>query len=107
MYSEELLTRFSWGKGAFFTTALPILFKGNTMFFGSNTSALCVSSSIIEFAPGSNVNFTKFNNTAYEGGAINLLGLSEIHVSDNSTFLFYNNTAIVKGAWSNHVQIRQ
>ena len=93
--SHELLTRFSWGKGVFFATALPIQFKGNTTFFGSNTSALAVSASIIEFAAGSNVNFT--NNTAFEGGAINLLGLSEIHVKDNSTFLFHNNTAIFKG----------
>ena len=87
--------RFSWGKGVFLTTGLPVLFGGNTTFSGSNTSALYVSSSIVEFEAGSNVNFT--NNTGLEGGAINLLGLSEIHVRDNSMFLFFNNTAISKG----------
>ena len=93
--SGDDLFRLSWGKGVFFTTGLPILFKGNTVFFGSNTTALCLSSSIVEFAAGSDVNFT--SNTGFEGGAINLYGLSEIHVSDNSSFLFYNNTAISKG----------
>ena len=84
-----------WGKGVFLTTGLPVIFKGNTTFFGSNASALYVSSSTIEFAAGSNVSFT--NNKGLEGGAINLLGLSEIHVKDNSNFLFFNNTAIAKG----------
>ena len=93
--SEDKLERLSWGKGVFFTTALPIQFKGNTLFYGSNATALCLSSSIVEFAAGSNVNFT--NNTGFEGGAINLSGLSEVHVNDNSSLLFYNNTALSKG----------
>ena len=89
------LARLSWGKGVFLTTALPILFKDRTTFFGSNTSALRASSSIVEFAAGSNVNFT--SNTGFEGGAVSLIGLSELHVMDNSTFIFYNNTALTKG----------
>ena len=93
--SKDEIARLSWGKGVFFTTALPIRFEGNTLFYGSNTTALCLSSSIVEFAAGSNVNFT--NNTGFEGGAINLYGLSEVHVHDNSSFLFYNNTALSKG----------
>ena len=93
--SKDEIARLSWGKCVFFTTALPIRFKGNTFFFGSNTTALCLSSSIVEFAAGSNVNFT--NNTGFEGGAINLYGLSEVHVQDNSSLLFYNNTALSKG----------
>ena len=93
--SEDELARLSWGKGVFFTTALPIRFKGNTLFYGSNATALCLSSSIIEFVAGSNVIFA--NNTGFEGGAINLSGLSEVHVSDNSSILFYNNTALSKG----------
>ena len=92
---KEKLARLSWGKGVFFTTGLPIQFKGNTLFFSSNATALCLSSSIVEFAAGSNVNFT--NNTGFEGGAINLYGLSEVHVNDNSSFLFYDNTALSKG----------
>jgi hypothetical protein len=92
---EDELERLSWGKGVFFTIGLPILFKGNTLFFGSNATALCLSSSIVEFAAGSKVNFT--SNTGFEGGAINLYGLSEVQVNDNSFFLFYNNTALSKG----------
>jgi hypothetical protein len=93
---KEDLVRLSWGKGVFFTIGLPILFEGNTLFFGSNATALCLSSSIVEFAAGSKVNFT--SNMGFEGGAINLYnGLSEVHLNDNSSFLFYNNIAILKG----------
>jgi hypothetical protein len=93
---EDELERLSWGKGVFFTIGLPILFKGNTLFFGSNATALCLSSSIVEFAAGSKVNFT--SNTGFEGGAINLYGLSEIHVCDNSSLLFDSNSASKGGA---------
>ena len=40
----------------------------------------------------------EFNhNRGYRGGAVALIGFSALHVRDNSTFLFINNTAISKG----------
>ena len=94
-YNKGQLARMMWGKGVFLATSLPITFTGKTTFFGSNTSALYASSSIINFTVGSNVTFT--NNIGYEGGALYLIGLSELHMQDNSTFIFNNNTALTKG----------
>ena len=95
MSKGEHSANYSWGKGVLLITALPITFKGKTLLYDSNTSALYASSSIINFAAGSNVEFV--NNKGFEGGAVHLIGLSAIHVRDNSTFLFFNNTAITRG----------
>ena len=95
VFKEEHSASYSWGRGVFLITAFPIMFKGETLFIDSNTSALSASSSVIGFAAGSNVTF--INNIGYEGGAINLVGLSALHVRDNSTFSFINNTSISKG----------
>ena len=92
---REHSANYSWGKGVLLVTGLPIKFSGKTIFNGSNTSAIYASSSIINFAVGSNVEF--IHNRGYEGGAVNLIGLSAIHIRDNSTFLFLNNTAFMRG----------
>ena len=86
---------YSWGKGTFLTTAFPVAFSGNITFLSSNSSSLYISSSIVEFAAGSVVEFK--NNTAFEGGAVALTGLSALHVQDNSMFVFNNNTALSRG----------
>jgi predicted outer membrane repeat protein len=86
---------YTWGKGVLLITGLPIMFSGKTVFQGSNTSAIYASSSIINFAVGSNVEF--IGNHGWEGGAVNLIGLSAMHIRDNSTFLFRNNSAHKRG----------
>lgn len=86
---------YTWGKGTFLTTAFPVAFSGKTLFSSGNSSALYVSSASIDFAAGSHVEFK--NNTAYEGGAVALIGFSALHVRDNSTFLFIRNKALSKG----------
>lgn len=101
LYISGNHTSFSWGKGVFLATALRILFEGRTSFCCSNTSALWASSSIIDFAAESSVDFR--NNKGYEGGAAHLIGLSQLLVRDNSTFLFQNNTALVKGGAIIHI----
>lgn len=92
---REYSANYSWGKGVLLITGLPIMFSGKTLFHSSNTSAIYASSSIISFAVGSNVEF--IGNQGWEGGAVNLLGLSAIHIRDNSTFLFQNNSAYKRG----------
>ena len=92
---REHSATYSWGKGVLLITGLPIMFSGKTIFNGSNTSAIYASSSTINFAVGSNVEF--IDNQGFEGGAVNLIGLSTIHIRDNSTFLFFNNTAFMRG----------
>ena len=86
---------YNWGKGVLLITGLPVMFGGRNIFNGSNTSAIYVSSSIIDFAVGSNVEF--IDNHGFEGGAVNLIGLSAMHIRDNSTFLFFNNSALMRG----------
>ena len=93
--TEDFSANYTWGKGTFLTTVFPIVFTGKTSFYSSNSSALYALSSSIEFAAGSVVEFN--NNTGYQGGAVALIGYSALHVQDNSTFLFINNTAISKG----------
>ena len=88
-------TNYTWGKGTFLTTAFPVAFSGKTLFSSGNSSALYVSSASIDFATGSLVEFK--NNTAYEGGAVALIGISVLHIRDNSTFLFIKNKALSKG----------
>ena len=92
---EGIYANYTWGKGILLTTVFPIHFSGNTSFNSNNSSALYASSSSIEFAAGSMVEFN--HNRGYRGGAVALIGFSALHVRDNSTFLFINNTAISKG----------
>ena len=92
---EELSVNYTWGKGTILTSSFPIFLSGKTTFQSGNSSALYASSSCIKFASGSYVEFS--NNTGYEGAAVALIGFSSLHVEDNSTFLFLNNTAISKG----------
>ena len=92
---EKLSANYTWGKGIILTSSIPILFSGKILFQSGNSSALYASSSCIEFASGSIVEFR--NNTGYEGAAVALMGFSALHVQDNSKFLFLNNTAISRG----------
>ena len=92
---EDFATNYTWGKGTVLISSFPVIFSGNTSFQFSNSSALHVSSSCIQFASGSYIEFK--NNRGYEGAAVALMGFSALHVRNNSTFLFLNNTAISKG----------
>ena len=92
---EDFATNYTWGKGTVLTSSFPIVFSGNTLFQSSNSSALYASSTCIKFASGSYVEFE--NNTGHEGAAVALIGFSSLHIENNSTFHFLNNTAISKG----------
>ena len=83
------------GKGAFLATGYNIQFKGTLHLEENNGSAMYMVSSILEFAAGTDVRFV--DNTGYEGGAIALLASSSIWVSENCTFSFINNSALLRG----------
>ena len=83
------------GKGAFMATGYKIQFKGKLHFEGNNGSAMYMVSSILEFAAGADAHFV--DNSGYEGGAIALIAFSSILVSENSTFIFTNNSALLRG----------
>ena len=65
------------------------------MFKNNNGSAMHVTASLLNFHPGSRVDF--FNNSGFSGGAICLIGMSAIKVSDDNFFRFINNTALSRG----------
>lgn len=88
---QEKITFRSRGKGALLSTGLSIRFKGNTIFFGNNGTAMYMSSGSVHFQENSFVLFE--NNTGFEGGAVALLGFSVLYVMDNSTLQFIRNTA--------------
>ena len=83
------------GKGAFLATGYTIQFKGTLRFEDNNGSAMYMVSSNLEFATGADVNFV--DNSGYEGGAIALIAFSTILVSQNCTFTFTNNSALLRG----------
>ena len=83
------------GRGALLVSSFYIRFQGTISFESNNGTAMYLTSSIIEFATGTNARF--FNNSGLEGGAINLIGFSSLYVKDRSTFNFVDNQAINKG----------
>ena len=72
-----------------------IKFKGELYFENHNCSAMYVIACILDF--DSETNATFINNSGFAGGAISLIGLSWMYVSDNSNFTFINNTATDRG----------
>ena len=93
--TEGLSAKYFWGEGTFLVTVVSVTFAGRTLFTLNNSSALYISSGTVEFAVGSFVHF--YNNTAYEGGAVALIGFSALRVQDDSTYLFTHNKAINRG----------
>ena len=91
----EFCVQSEHGKGAFLSTGYTIQFKGTLHFEGNNGSAMYMVSSILESAAGADVHFV--DNTGYEGGAIALIAFSSISVSENCTFTFTNNSALLRG----------
>ena len=83
------------GKGVFACTSFSLFISGRTIFNYNQGSAMHLSSCKIQFESGSQVSFT--NNSGYDGGAIVLFGASVLYVDDNSTFLFFCNTAVRRG----------
>ena len=92
---DEFCVQSEHGKGAFLATGYTIQFKGTLHYEGNNGSAMYIVSSILEFAAGADIHFV--DNSGYEGGAIALIAFSSILVSENCTFEFTNNSALLRG----------
>ena len=82
-------------EGGFTAIGFTINFKGKLHFENHVGSAMYVVSCILEFHSETHATFV--NNSGFAGGAISLVGLSWMYVSDNSTFTFINNTATDRG----------
>ena len=83
------------GKAAMLVDKINIKFSGDILFEKNNGSALCLDSSEANFVANSHIQFKE--NSGFQGGAIAMTGYSVIKFSDNSTFLFANNSALDGG----------
>lgn len=81
--------------GSFMVNEFTVKFEGQIIFSNNKYSALKLSSGVVIFRNGANVQFV--NNTGIKGGAIALYGASSIHVDDNSQFEFIGNHATEVG----------
>ena len=91
------------GKGALLCTNYPLTFMKSVIFSNNSGTAVQTVSCKLIFGKGSQVMFS--GNKGVEGGALNLLALSSLHINDNSTFTFLNNSAIRKGGAINEFNV--
>ena len=83
------------GKGILLTNKISIFLRGKTEFKENIGTAIYIVSSAMDVLQGSNITFQ--SNHGYEGGAIGLQGSSAIHVNDDISIRFLNNSASGKG----------
>ena len=83
------------GKGILLTNKISIFLRGKTEFKENIGTAIYIVSSAMDVQQGSNITFQ--SNHGYEGGAIGLQGSSAIHVNDDISIRFLNNSASGKG----------
>ena len=85
----------SFGTGALYANGIPIIFEESVEFINNTGSALAVYDTISTFSDNCNASF--INNSAWEGGAVALLGASQMWINPHTVFLFKNNAAELKG----------
>ena len=83
------------GKGCLFSNGYNFIFNSSMQFTNNTGTALYLASSIVRVTSGNNISFV--GNSGYFGGAVSLFGRSVIHIHDNVTMHFENNTATVTG----------
>jgi predicted outer membrane repeat protein len=79
------------GEGILLAVGYHIRLQETIIFTNNEASAMHLTSTELEVAKNANVTF--FNNTAFKGGAICLLGSSTLILNDNIAIRFENNTA--------------
>ena len=83
------------GIGAMYVDSIPVFFQSSVTFEDNTHSALAAVSTGVYIAPHTTVQF--YRNSGRAGAAVALLGYAFIEASDGSKFLFFNNTAEIKG----------
>ena len=98
---ESKQTNSSWrefntfGTGALYANGMPIVFEESVEFINNSGSALAIYDTIASFSKNCDASF--INNSAWTGGAIALLGASQIWIYPYTMVTFKNNTARLKG----------
>ena len=85
----------SFGTGALYANGMPIVFKESVEFINNTGSALAIYDIIAKFADGCLAFF--INNSAWEGGAVVMLGASQMWIYPHTEFLFEMNKAELRG----------
>ena len=85
----------SFGTGALYANSIPITFEESVEFINNYGSALAVYDTTVSFSESCNTSF--ISNSAWLGGAIALLGASQMWINPHTVFLFQNNTAELRG----------
>ena len=85
----------SFGTGALYANGVPIIFEESVEFLNNNGSALTIYDTTVIFSENCNASF--ISNSAWMGGAIALLGASQMWINPHTVFLFQNNTAELRG----------
>ena len=82
------------GEGTLYSSLFNIQFLSSVHFENNSGSAVAIVNGDASF---SNANATFISNSAIQGGAIALIGLSSITFGPNYSYLFENNTATDRG----------
>ena len=85
----------SFGTGALYANGIPIIFEESVEFISNTGSALVIFDTTASFSDNCNASF--INNSAWEGGAVALLGASQMWINPHTVFLFKNNDAELRG----------
>lgn len=82
---------FREGIGVFIITRLTVYFKGINTFFNNNGTALYILTGTAYFEKGAKTVFN--SNTGSNGGAIGLVGYSNMQYNNDTSFIFNGNLA--------------
>ena len=85
----------SFGTGALYANGIPIVFEESVEFINNNGSALAVYDTTVSFSEGCSTSF--ISNSAWMGGAIALLGASQMWINPHTVFVFRDNKAELRG----------
>ena len=83
-----------YGSGTLHSSLFSIEFVGNASFIDNFGSGLVVVNAEVNFI---NSSALFFNNTAVQGGALSLIGVSVMTIGSNMTYTFENNRAYDRG----------
>ena len=83
------------GAGALYANGIPIIFEEYVKFISNNGSALAIHDATASFSDNCSAYF--INNFAWEGGAVAMLGASQMWINPHTVFLFKNNKAELRG----------
>ena len=85
----------SFGTGALYANGIPVVFEEFVEFINNNGSALAIYDTTARFSENCNASF--INNSAWMGGAVVMLGASQMWIHPHTVFLFQNNEAKLRG----------